>query len=298
MIKLLLNSLVFIGILASRLCIAQTSPVANDDFFTVQKNQTTLLPVTSNDFDADGDSLTVSILTNPLHGTASLIANTISYSPANSFTGNDTIQYLLCETGTSDCDSAFVFIIISGTNTAPTASVSEVYFGDTLSAALIDLGASDADGDSIFISSILNTDTSNMLGDLLTQNLNFIFIRSGLACGSKTFLYTLCDATLCDTLQLTVHIVCPQEVFLPEGFSPDGDGINDKLVFKGLEYFSPAILHVLNRYGTIVYDSEDYKNEWDGTANDSGKALPDGTYFYTLQLANGRRYNKYLIINR
>lgn len=292
------NTFFVAALLLANLCAAQNSPVANDDFFTVQKNQTTLLPVTSNDFDTDGDSLTISIITNPSHGIATLSANAIAYAPANGFTGNDTIQYRLCETGTSDCDSAFVFIVISGTNTAPTASVNEVYYGDTLSAALLDPGAYDADGDSIYIGSILQSDSSNTLGDLLVQDLQFIFIRSGLACGSKTFLYTLCDATQCDTFQITVHVVCPQQVFLPEGFSPDGDGINDKLVFKGLEYFSPATLQVLNRYGTIVYDSEDYKNEWDGTANDSGKALPDGTYFYTLQLANGRKYNKYLIINR
>jgi hypothetical protein len=68
------------ALLASRLCAAQNSPVANDDFFTVQKNQTTLLPVTSNDFDADGDSLTISILTNPSHGIATLSANAIAYA--------------------------------------------------------------------------------------------------------------------------------------------------------------------------------------------------------------------------
>ncbi|MBK8658247.1 MAG: gliding motility-associated C-terminal domain-containing protein [Bacteroidetes bacterium] len=295
----LLSTFIVISILlASNLCAAQNSPVANDDYFTVQKNQTTLLPVTSNDFDADGDSLTVSLLSVPMHGTALLNFNLISYSPTNGFTGNDTLNYLLCQTGTNDCDSAFVFIVVDGSNTAPTASLNEAYFGDTLSAALIDIGASDADGDSIFIGSILNTDSANPLGNLLPQDLSLIFIRSGLACGSKTFLYTLCDATLCDTFQITIHIVCPEAVFLPEGFSPDGDGINDKLVFKGIDYFGPAKLKVLNRYGTLVYDNEDYKNEWDGTANDSGKALPDGTYFYTLQLANGRNYSKYLIINR
>ena len=88
------------------------------------------------------------------------------------------------------------------------------------------------------------------------------------------------------------------KTFLPEGFSPDGDGLNDKLVFTGLQYFAPAQLKVFNRYGTVVYESDDYANDWQGTSLDSGNALPDGTYFYVLRLADGKRYNSYLIINR
>jgi gliding motility-associated-like protein len=157
----------------------------------------------------------------------------------------------------------------------------------------------DADGDSIYIGSILKYRHIQHAGRPAYAEPPISFSSAPVwHVEAKPSSIRLCDATQCDTLQITVACVCPQQVFLPEGFSPDGDGINDKLVFKGLEYFSPATLQVLNRYGTIVYDSEDYKNEWDGTANDSGKALPDGTYFYTLQLANGRRYNKYLIINR
>jgi gliding motility-associated-like protein len=87
-------------------------------------------------------------------------------------------------------------------------------------------------------------------------------------------------------------------VFLPQGFSPDGDGLNDRLVFIGLEYFSPAILKVFNRYGALVYESNDYLNDWNGNFIDTDKAVPDGTYFYVLQLKDKRKFNQYLVIQR
>jgi gliding motility-associated-like protein len=97
---------------------------------------------------------------------------------------------------------------------------------------------------------------------------------------------------------VTVTISCPDKIFLPQGFSPNGDGKNDRLVFTALEYFAPASLKVFNRYGTLVFDNPNYQNDWDGTNMDNNKALPDGTYFYVLTLADKKKYNNYLVINR
>ena len=42
-----------------------------------------------------------------------------------------------------------------------------------------------------------------------------------------------------------------------------------------------VIAKVFNRYGSKVYESRDYKNNWDGTFQ--GKPLPDGTYYAVLE---------------
>ncbi len=277
---------------------AQSLPIANDDFFTVQKNQITALPVSSNDFDVDGDSLSISLLTGPVHGTGIVNGLLISYTPLTNYTGGDTLTYSICETGTVNCDTSTVFITISGINTPPGVNITEVYFGDSISSVLINPEAYDTDGDSIFINGVWSTDTNNTLGQLLTQGLQFIFVRNELSCGSTTFLYSLCDALICDTFQLTVQIVCPNDITLVQGISPDGDGKNDLLIFEGLQHFSPASLQIFNRYGTTVFETDNYKNDWSGTANESSNALPDGTYYYVLNLADGRKYNNFLVINR
>jgi gliding motility-associated-like protein len=74
------------------------------------------------------------------------------------------------------------------------------------------------------------------------------------------------------------------EIIIPEGFSPNRDGINDKYVIIR-PYSTRISLEVYNRWGSVVYRSEDYNNEWDGRGNQStlmGNELADGTYYYII----------------
>jgi len=90
----------------------------------------------------------------------------------------------------------------------------------------------------------------------------------------------------------TIEVVFKAErlpLFIPEGFSPDGDGKNDTFVIQGAGGFT-VNLAVYNRWGNIVYESKAYKNDWDGLANHGlvvGDKLPDGTYYYVVDLNNG-----------
>jgi gliding motility-associated-like protein len=88
-----------------------------------------------------------------------------------------------------------------------------------------------------------------------------------------------------DTLRLTVLPYCVKPM---EAFTPNGDGINDHWLVTTGNCLKSAKAEVFNRYGSLVYRSEDYKNDWDGTYK--GKALPDGTYYFviTYQLINGK----------
>ena len=78
-----------------------------------------------------------------------------------------------------------------------------------------------------------------------------------------------------------------EEFFIPQGFSPDGDGVNDYFVIKGL---AGKVVHltVFNRWGNEVYIKDNYDNSWSGRANTKGlfiddNKLPEGTYFYVLR---------------
>jgi gliding motility-associated-like protein len=79
-------------------------------------------------------------------------------------------------------------------------------------------------------------------------------------------------------------------LFIPQGFSPDGDGENDTFVIEGAESFT-VTLRIYNRWGAMVYESRHYKNDWAGLASHGvviGDKLPDGTYFYAIDLNNGQ----------
>ncbi len=274
------------------------SPVANDDTYTVPKNSTTTLPALSNDYDADGDPLTVSVITTPGNGSVTISGTQFIYSPASNYTGSDSFVYAICDSAPL-CDTAIVFIVVSGSNTTPEAIDDLYFFGDTLSEVIMNVISNDqdADGDSISVAFVSDLDSANDLGSVeVDAEGSVTFIRTELACGTETFQYVLCDYETCDTALVTVTITCPDDIFHTQGFSPDGDGFNDKLVFTGIEYFSPASIRVYNRYGSQVYESDEYNNDWDGTFKNS--PLPDGTYFYVLKLANGKSYNNYLVIHR
>ncbi len=92
------------------------------------------------------------------------------------------------------------------------------------------------------------------------------------------------------------EVLSAEEVFVPEGFSPNGDRVNDRFVIRAGAK-QQVDLFVYNRWGTIVYQKEDYQNDWEGK-NSQGRDLPDGTYFYQIQLENGQKITRYLTISR
>ena len=69
---------------------------------------------------------------------------------------------------------------------------------------------------------------------------------------------------------------------LPQGLSPNGDGFNDCLILDHLEDREDIDkIEVFNRYGTKIYELNEYVDQWCGSDQD-GKVVPVGTYFYII----------------
>lgn len=82
---------------------------------------------------------------------------------------------------------------------------------------------------------------------------------------------------------------------IQKGISPNGDNLND---FFDLELLDVKKLSIFNRYGVKVYSKLDYTNEWIGQT-DSGKELPDATYYYVIEFnANRSTETGWIYINR
>ena len=92
-------------------------------------------------------------------------------------------------------------------------------------------------------------------------------------------------------------------LFIPQGFSPNGDGINDLFVIRGAGSLTIS-LDVCNRWGHLVYRNNDYRNDWDSRPNtgitlgSNASGLPDGTYYYVIKMSDGRNFVRYMTINR
>jgi len=77
---------------------------------------------------------------------------------------------------------------------------------------------------------------------------------------------------------------------IQKGISPNGDGFNEYL---DLVSFGGVDLKIFNRYGNVVYEKSNYKNEWHGQSKE-GKNLPSGTYFYQIQTNIGEQFTGYI----
>ncbi|MCB0769543.1 MAG: gliding motility-associated C-terminal domain-containing protein, partial [Flavobacteriales bacterium] len=108
---------------------------------------------------------------------------------------------------------------------------------------------------------------------------------SGLAAGEYSLVVT--DANGCKAT-LEVTLTENSDIEMPTGFSPNNDGSNDTFVVRGIDGYPQNLFTVVNRWGNVVYEQPNYKNQWSGD-NSQGAQLPDGTYFIILSLNDGTR---------
>ena len=81
-------------------------------------------------------------------------------------------------------------------------------------------------------------------------------------------------------------VVLQSKIFIPNAFTPDGDGKNDTW-FPKLS-FTPATYHLIikNRWGNIIFESKDQYESWDGSYM-GGATVKEGTYIYFLRVTTG-----------
>lgn len=127
--------------------------------------------------------------------------------------------------------------------------------------------------------------------------------------GKDNFVYAVCDFDKqCDEAMVLV-MINNEPLFVPNAFSPNGDGINDYFEIIGLNQYERVRLRVVNRWGSLVYESLNYGNGsgrdgfWDGIANKGvrtgDRPVPTGTYYYVLDLGDGsEKLTGYIYIDR
>jgi gliding motility-associated-like protein len=87
----------------------------------------------------------------------------------------------------------------------------------------------------------------------------------------------------CDSL-IDEELDCEDIFFIPNGISPNSDGMNDQWLIQGLDNYPNCNVTVVNRWEQTVYHSAGYAQPWDGTYN--GQTLPVGDYFYVIKLTD------------
>lgn len=81
-----------------------------------------------------------------------------------------------------------------------------------------------------------------------------------------------------------VNVFVERPVKIPNAFTPNKDSQNDTWEIENISGFPNVTFEVYNRWGTLVWKSTGNLKQWDGTNYRNGEVLPDGTYFYVIDL--------------
>ena len=198
--------------------------------------------------------------------------------------------YTVEVTNSFDCensDSVLIELIVPGFTEAmnDTGTVENIYFIE------IDAGQNDL-GDLSTIAIISNPANGNCsvnpTNGVITYQPDPGFV------GTDTIKYIICDEDCnnsCDEGFIYITVIDEVLLEIPNGFSPNGDGINDELIIEGLYKYPENEITIFNRWGDQVYYAKPYNNDWDGYGNNNSmligeNKLIDGTYFYYFKYDN------------
>jgi len=81
-----------------------------------------------------------------------------------------------------------------------------------------------------------------------------------------------------------VQIFVEPLIKIPNVITVNGDGVNDTWKIEYIENYPNATFEIFNRWGNLVWKSTGYPKQWDGTNFRNGEVLPEGTYFYIIDL--------------
>ena len=110
---------------------------------------------------------------------------------------------------------------------------------------------------------------------------------------TTTYVMTYTDNNGCQARDSVEVKVIEREIIvdlhIPKGISPNNDGINDTWHIRGIEEFSNNAVKIFNRWGQVVFERNGYDNTEPFTGVSKvglsfGTALPEGTYFYHINL--------------
>ncbi|MDQ3048608.1 MAG: gliding motility-associated C-terminal domain-containing protein, partial [Bacteroidota bacterium] len=79
--------------------------------------------------------------------------------------------------------------------------------------------------------------------------------------------------------------------FIPNGFTPNGDGMNDTFGPKG-EHIDEYTMRIYDRWGNLVFHTADFSKQWNGTMNKSNEVVLEDVYVYIIDVKDrlGQRH--------
>jgi len=123
------------------------------------------------------------------------------------------------------------------------------------------------------------------------------FFPSGIEAGYEVVLFAFDDNGCSDTAIMTVSMEADLLVHIPNSFTITGDGINESFtpVFSHPEKIKKYQIEIFNRWGEIVFASNDINHFWDGTHGRKNKVVQEGTYTWKIEFTSSQNLDKTMV---
>ena len=131
------------------------------------------------------------------------------------------------------------------------------------------------------IDKLTGTQIGSVLCDESFGNVTSLTFVSG-TCGEGS---TCSDELLIEFENCADEVANDTDFSFPNVITANGDGVNDLFEIQNLPENTEVI--ILNRWGNVVFSSQDYQNNWDGK-DTSGNELTDGVYYYKYSTQQGK----------
>lgn len=292
------------------------APIAVNDVDTTMEDIPVLVDLVANDT-AFGIGLnlgSVVIVTNPAHGTVeNKNDGTVLYTPSNGYYGNDEFTYTIRDYNGFVSNVAKVNIhVVQNTpdlylvKTIATP-ISQIEVGKTVEfhimltnigkevateVVVTDILADNLGGSNVRLEVENGTATYDEDTKTITWNISNLAVNESFM--MKVFVQVTSGGDISNTATAKCRendvivennsstafadMTSKEDLFIPNVITVNGDGKNDNFVILGLEKYPNAELMIFNRWGSMIYESKDYKGTWDG------RDLNEGTYYYVLKV--------------
>lgn len=267
------------------------APLAEEDILQTEPETEIEICVLTNDSDPNvEDELTFIISSFPNNGTIETTDDDcILYTPDAGFAGFDFLTYVVCDDGLPVlCDTSYVQIEVTDDIDTTVEANDDEASGEVNEMVEVDLFENDivTPTGTDFIITIIDGPMNGTVEVLNNgdSDVSIVYMPDIGFSGMDTIEYELCAEGECDTAFIVITIESLCELDIPNGISPNNDGIMDEFMIPGIEECYPGEreLRIYNRWGNELYSKVGFSSmdSWDGTWE--GEDVPDGTYFYMI----------------
>ncbi|WP_223255563.1 gliding motility-associated C-terminal domain-containing protein [Flavobacterium sp. LM4] len=223
---------------------------------------------------------------------ASLVPNGSRYKWYNSVTLTTPLasnyvlkseDYWVTETSAAGCTSPATMITVTVSNLpAPVLDTDGQNFCGLENPTISDLSNNtNASSTIVWYDAINNGNLLSSTTPLTDNTIYYGFDFSSVTdCHSEDHLEVKVSLSHCDDTEY-------ETFFIPDGFSPNGDNVNDTFKILKIDFLYPDYkIEIYNRYGNVLFKGNKNKPDWDGRNSESGGMgdgiAPNGVYFYVI----------------